>query len=544
MREQNLIHARASAVLYVFHPKMDVGMLTRIEEFKKFRESLYSFFPKRPDAIMNLLDALSSFGHQARSVVELSEAECFERQYSSITDAIADGLPKVDWSGIERHLFHTMIDYSKEPLCFLLDCTPNPRPFAKTLQDRSITHCPNPAPGNKPICVGHAYSCIALLPADSLAHDKKWLIPLSMRRVPSNVKGHEMGMQQLLEHLTQLNLGDQLAISVTDSLYGSEECRRIASIRDTLVDIFRIRNNRNVYSLPDHETESKMRGRKKEYGQVMSLAKSSTHPKVDEHCEIEWQASNGRIYTVKIDAWYNKLFRGSKKFRSSQHPITLLRVCLVDQQGNPLFKKQMWLGVQGKQRDQLSLSSISQYYRSRYNIEHFFRFGKTKLLLDKYQTPESTHDESWWKFCLLAYSQLYMARSLVPQKLKPWERYLPEYRERKDTKASISTASQTQRGFAELLKDIGTPAKPCVARGRNSGRKKGECVGKRVEQEIKFKPRKNKKSEQKIIIPGFENTDANSNPEKIQTLINTIITVLKKLNITTASFTQMLCDTS
>ena len=74
----------------------------------------------------------------------------------------------------------------------------------------------------------------------------------------------------------------------------------------------------------------------------------------------------------------------------------------------------------GKLRDQLSLVSIYQYYRARYNIEHFFRFGKTKLLLDSYQTTEPIHDEHWWLFCLLAYAQLYMAKSLAPQQPKPW----------------------------------------------------------------------------------------------------------------------------
>ena len=55
-------------------------MLTQIERLKNYREAIYSLFHKRKDAIMNLLDAISSFGHRSRSVVELSEAACFERQ--------------------------------------------------------------------------------------------------------------------------------------------------------------------------------------------------------------------------------------------------------------------------------------------------------------------------------------------------------------------------------------------------------------------------------------------------------------------------------
>ena len=68
---------------------------------KSFREKLYNFFPKRGDATMNLLDAVSSHAHHCNSVVELSEAPCFERQYSSITDAVGDGLSAANWTKIQ-----------------------------------------------------------------------------------------------------------------------------------------------------------------------------------------------------------------------------------------------------------------------------------------------------------------------------------------------------------------------------------------------------------------------------------------------------------
>src|SRR5690606_26593633 len=106
----------------------------------------------------------------------------------------------------------------------IVDCTPNPRPFANKLADRTITHSPNPAPGNKPICVGHQYSCVSLLPSDVSAKAKKWIIPLSMKRVKSDEKGNEFGMQQIIDHITQFGLQDKLVISVGDSLYGTEKC--------------------------------------------------------------------------------------------------------------------------------------------------------------------------------------------------------------------------------------------------------------------------------------------------------------------------------
>ena len=46
---------------------------------------------------------------------------------------------------------------------FGLDTTPGLRAFAAKLAGRGVVYYPNPAPGNKPIGVGHSYSVLALL---------------------------------------------------------------------------------------------------------------------------------------------------------------------------------------------------------------------------------------------------------------------------------------------------------------------------------------------------------------------------------------------
>lgn len=37
-----------------------------------------------------------------------------------------------------------------------------------------------------------------------------------------------------------------------------------------------------------------------------------------------------------------------------------------------------------KRRDDLSAEEVYDYYVDRYDIEHYFRFGKEKLLIDQY----------------------------------------------------------------------------------------------------------------------------------------------------------------
>ena len=145
------------------------------ELFKAIRQAIYNSFPSRADALFSLLDSLSG-RQKAQSVAELSLESLFERQYSSVYDAIdsffiASSPDEADKEREEKALERVKILLpalpKPEKRAFWLtgiDATPALRPYADTLADRGITHYPNPAPGNKPIGVGHSYSILALLP--------------------------------------------------------------------------------------------------------------------------------------------------------------------------------------------------------------------------------------------------------------------------------------------------------------------------------------------------------------------------------------------
>ena len=58
-----------------------------ISQLQQFREELYQLLTERRNALVDLLDALSS-SPNVRSVVELSLSPLFRREYSSVSDAI------------------------------------------------------------------------------------------------------------------------------------------------------------------------------------------------------------------------------------------------------------------------------------------------------------------------------------------------------------------------------------------------------------------------------------------------------------------------
>jgi len=540
---------------------------TLTKKLNQFRSELHLLFPKRKDAIMNLIDALCSTGHQCKSVVQLSTSPHFERQYSSVTDAIADGLSEARWKDIRALSYQYVSEYSEDLInfssqkndakmgiieqkrnLFILDCTPQPRPYAPTLQDKHITHMPNPTPGNKPICVGHQYSVVAVAPSESLLREKHWIAPASVKRVLSGEKGNELGIKQLNECIDEINQGNTLNLSVADSLYGTPKCREFVVENENLVHMFRLRNDRNVFLKPKEldEEEKLKKGRKQEYGAKMTLSKLATHIECNESLQLTVTTPRGKTRLITVRCWRDILLRGTAEFRSSQHPINLIQITVADENNQPLYKRPLWLGILGKRRHEVTLEEAQQAYAQRYDIEHFNRFGKQNLLMAANQTPDVQHEELWWQLCCLAYIQLYLASGIVPSIPQPWERYLPEYKgnEDNDKTKTVSSPAKTQRGFATVLDAIGTPAAKCVPRGNPQGRTAGETQPKRERHNIIFKTKKAKKPVEETNVSGAASKPKNPNPQTIDTLLESVQSSLKQLNLTPTEFSKLLANTS
>jgi len=161
------------------------------------------------------------------------------------------------------------------------------------------------------------------------------------------------------------------------------------------------------------------------------------------------------------------LMRGKQNIPMHKHAFTLGKIRWYDPDGKALFAKPLWLIVMGKRRAELSLLDIYQSYLQRYDLEHFFRFGKQKLLLDKFQTPDDKHEENWWRLVALAYLQLWAARDLVSQLPRPWERYLPSVLNK------LITPAAAQRDMSRIIRQIGTRSPAPKPRGKSPGRPKG-----------------------------------------------------------------------
>ena len=162
---------------------------------QQFRKTVYQSFCKRADAMIDLVDALTVAGH-VNSPVALSEETPFRRKFSSIFDTLLHGEIEFD------HLLPALFEYqpgNSEQIAgyelYALDCTPNEREEAETLEDRGSLKTQK----DEPVRYGHKYSWLVRL----VEWGTSWVAPVDVRRVETSLTDSQVGSVQVKNWTTQ-----------------------------------------------------------------------------------------------------------------------------------------------------------------------------------------------------------------------------------------------------------------------------------------------------------------------------------------------------
>jgi len=462
---------------------MDITLYTT--QLKQFRSELYQNFTNRADTLLDTLDALCS-NPTARSVVELSQTACFQRSYSTIFKAIDE------WRLDKMSLPHFLGPYLPRPQqrpfwLLLVDVTSQPRLYGQTVADRGMVYQPTVVKGNKPVTIGHQYSTVVLGLEPEAGVSASWVLPLLTERVATTANKEMVGSGQVDALLDdpQLPFGQDLCVEAVDSSYSKPAYLHAHRRHPNLVTIARVKSNRTFYhQYQPSPAEASGAGHPTWYGPPFVLS-NPHHPAAPDETLTRWETSRrGKRYRVEIRAWHNMLMRGQRSpdpLPMHRHPFTLVCITCYDEAGNLLFKRPLWLLVMGERRADLSLEQIYLAYAARFDIEHFFRFGKQKLLMSHFQTPDVAREEHWWLLTHIAYAQLWLARHLVVALPRPWERSLPTIKQR------LISPTLVQRDFARIIRQLGTPAQPPKPRNISSGRPLGTRLPKRPRQPVVVK---------------------------------------------------------
>lgn len=382
------------------------------------------------------------------------------------------------------------------------------RPHSPTLPQRRIVYKANSQiKGNRPVEIGYELSCIGLSSRRPYygVSEPSWNPPLSMCLVPYGVNKNSFTANQVnaIMENKDLPFHKELTVNALDSGYCSPEYIAGTHGQDNLVNIIRMPTNRNIWKqLSEQEVIDRREGNKDNrgansvYGDLYKLKEvESWDISADVSSRFGIKLTSGKTCIVAVEIWEDMMIRSKRGHSMKDKPFRLVRIKLLDATtGLALFKKTMWLSVFGKERMKLSAEEIYWSYRNRYDIEHFFRFGKQRLLLDKYQTPDEGHLQNWMEIVNLAYWLLFVSKKESKHGCRKWQQYDKNYKNRIKHDLSV-TPSQAQLGLAKII--LGFEQEPFLPKPQNNGkgRQLGQTQTKREAFPVlrKKKKRKNQK---------------------------------------------------
>ena len=117
---------------------------------------------------------------------------------------------------------------------------------------------------------------------------------------------------------------------------------------------------------------------------------------------------------------------------------------------------------------------------------------------------------------------------------------MPIYQNTENQEKTIATPSQTQRAFSIVLDELGTPAKPCIARGNPKGRQSGDTQSQRKTHPVIFKTKIAAQSNKNNPNLGSEKQGKNSDSEKVEKLVKSVQTQLNNMGYEVEDFHQLL----
>lgn len=408
---------------------------------QQFRNAVYQSLLKRPDSVLDLIDALTVAGH-VDSPVTLSEQTPFRRKFSMVYDTLCHAV--FDWDA----LLHTLLTFQpaeSETIAgyevYALDATKDERPDAETLPER----CSLKSQKDEPLVYGHKYSWLVRL----ARRGTSWVAPQDTSRVDPELSDSQVGSQQA-KALAQRNLRPKVVVE--DSLYGNHVFLAVFLLLQNTFALVRLRSNNVLYEQPAPRQPGK-RGAPQKHGARFKLSSPARSADGAESFLLGSQ-------TVQIQAW-----KGLHLKKLPQLVVMLLRVEFLKPDGQPRYKQPMWLLWTGPTH--VPLRELCTMYLWRFAIEHLFRFLKQNLGLNTSRSNDLIATEPWMWMCALAYWQLLLMRDRVEDACPAW---YPRFRNGKQQEL---TPGQVQRAALRFLLPLGTPAKAPKVAGKGKGRPKG-----------------------------------------------------------------------
>ena len=178
--------------------------------------------------------------------------------------------------------------------------------------------------------------------------------------------------------------------------------------------------------------------------------------------------------TVRAGAWHDvhPLIHGDRGWFAGRKHLPVLRGTLVHVTverlpGGRDPHRAMWLWHAGP--GPLSLDELWRAYLARSGNEHAFKLLKRTLGLTAAKVRDPGQADRWARLLMAAHAQLLLARPLAADLRRPWEKH--------PGPARPLAPGRVRRGFRNIRRDPGTPARVAKPSRPGPGRPKGSSKG-------------------------------------------------------------------
>ncbi len=303
-----------------------------------------------------------------------------------------------------------------------------------------------------------------------------WAPLLDAVRIGPHDDETELAAAQLREVVARLAAaghwkdGDPDIIIALDAGYHPARLAHLlAGLPVTLV--VRVRADRVFYGPPPPKAPGTA-GRRARHGTPVACA----DPAAWEGAQVTAAAESARYGPLAVTAWqrmHQQLHRHSSGWedwpQEKELPViegTLIRLAAATRAPGYRALEPMWLWASEPDagRDKDAVRTLWQCYLRRFDLEHTFRFLKSRLGWNKPLIRDPAAADRWTWIIIACYAQLYLARTIAAAIRLPWQPAMP---------AAALTPGRVRAGFRRARQMAGTPASTAKPGKPGPGRPKG-----------------------------------------------------------------------
>ncbi|WP_413754734.1 NF041680 family putative transposase [Streptomyces sp. MMBL 11-3] len=419
-------------------------------ELSCFRAEFYACLAGRRDALFELGDALLCSDGPVKTLVELSLEVEHRRGHGALYGALNRG--SVDVTRLRRALAGLPLPRTVQGrLVLAVDVSNWLRPDANTSPQRLFCHTYGRGRNSAQMVPGWPYSFVAALESGRTS----WTAVLDVLRLRpwddaiAVTAGQVREVFQRLYVAGQWQIGDPPVLIVVDA--GYDVTRLAFLLADLPVELLgRMRSDRVLFFPPPPQPGGK-RGRKPRHGAGFVFEDPSTHP-VPSRTTVSDTTRYGQALATAWNRLHPLLTRRSAwAGHLAQLPViegTVIRL-QVDHLRGDRNPKPIWLWWSATGASAADVDRLWQAFLRRFDLEHTFRMLKQTLGWTTPKLREPAAADRWTWLVITAHTQLRLARPLVEDLRRPWERPARQGR---------LTPARVRRGFRRLHGKTPQPA--------------------------------------------------------------------------------------